>query len=79
MLCSAGYICARVLPSLIGTSPMTLRKPKIKPPLISAGSSGKKISAKWEISCSCHFIFWRAAFLACSLSAELCPVVASRA
>lgn len=32
------------MPSLIGTSPMTLRKPKIKPPLISAGSSGKKIS-----------------------------------
>ncbi|MNZ72433.1 hypothetical protein D3C78_908120 [compost metagenome] len=57
MLCSAGYICASVLPSLIGTSPITLRKPKIKPPLISAGSSGKKISAKWEISCSCHFMF----------------------
>ncbi len=41
--------------SLIGTSPITLRKPKIKPPLINAGSSGKKILAKWEINCSCHF------------------------
>jgi PTS system trehalose-specific IIC component len=50
----------------IGRSPMTLRKPRIRPPLISAGRSGKKISAKCEINRSCHFIFCRAACLACS-------------
>ena len=79
MVFSDGCIWASVWPLLMGKSPMTLRKPRIRPPLISAGNSGKKISAKCEISCSCHFIFCRAACLTCSLSAEVWPVVASRA
>ncbi|MNI86482.1 hypothetical protein D3C73_1435820 [compost metagenome] len=58
---------------------MTLRKPRIKPPLIKAGSSGKKISAKCEMARSLQVMFWRAATLACSLSASLTPVVAIRA
>ena len=76
MVFHAGCICASVWPPDIGISPITLRKPRIRPPLISAGSSGKKISAKWEMVRSVQVMFWRAATLACSLSASLTPVLA---
>ncbi len=58
------HLRQRVWPLLIGTSPITLRKPGIKPPLISAGSSGRR-SREVGINCfhatSCS---WRAAFTA---------------
>ncbi|CSC67712.1 Uncharacterised protein [Vibrio cholerae] len=42
-----------------------------------AGSSGTKISAKWEIPRSSTFMFWRAATLASSLETACFPVCSS--